>query len=296
MCKKLIYLVFVLAFGLISSAQAATITWIRRNNNPVDGVPADQGFVDVLEAQGYEVDHDLNRKWQGLNDAERAELEAADLIIVSRDNNRSAFDDGDEPTEWNGFQTPLILLMAHITRPNTWVWVDTALNNNALVTLEAVVPDHFIFNGVALNASNQVDIVTNNTSFPNFTDPGNGTLIAKRSNNDRVWIIEWQTGQEFFPGAGQYAGAPRMFFAAGENDVDGRYNLTAQGERMFLNAVHYMLPEPERAKAWLPGPGHAAAITDTYMFLGWEPGDTAVSHDVYFSDNLDEVYNRTVAK
>lgn len=296
MCRKLVYLVLLLAFGLASSPQAATIIWVSHNNNPVGGVPADQGFADLLEAQGYDVDYNLDRKWAALNDAEIAELNAADLIIVSRNNNRGAYDDGDEPTQWNGIETPLILLDGRITRTNTWIWLDTNAQNNVSRILEAVVPDHFVFNGVTLDASNQVDIVNTSVTFPRATDPGNGTLIAKDVTNERVWIVEWQTGQEFFPGSGQSAGAPRMFFAAGNNSADGQYNLSADGERMFLNAVHYMLPEPERAKAWLPGPGHTAVIGDTYMFLGWEPGDTAASHDVYFGDNLDDVYNRTAAK
>ena len=42
-------------------------------------------------------------------------------------------------------------------------------------------------------------------------------------------------------------------------------------------------------KAYDPDPGNGAVHTDTWANLGWTPGAFAVSHDVYFGDNFDEV-------
>ncbi|MCP4609633.1 MAG: LamG domain-containing protein [Planctomycetes bacterium] len=41
--------------------------------------------------------------------------------------------------------------------------------------------------------------------------------------------------------------------------------------------------------AWGPDPKDGTMYSDTWITLGWSPGDFAVSHDVYLSDNYDEV-------
>jgi hypothetical protein len=40
-----------------------------------------------------------------------------------------------------------------------------------------------------------------------------------------------------------------------------------------------------------PEPANGATLTDTWTNLGWEPGNSAVTHDVYFGDNFDDVNN-----
>ena len=42
-----------------------------------------------------------------------------------------------------------------------------------------------------------------------------------------------------------------------------------------------------------PSPGDGAMHMDTWVTLSWRPGDFAVSHDVYLSDNFDDVDNST---
>jgi hypothetical protein len=41
--------------------------------------------------------------------------------------------------------------------------------------------------------------------------------------------------------------------------------------------------------AWGPEPADSALHTDTWVNLSWKPGGYAVSHDVYFGDNFDDV-------
>ncbi|TKJ37661.1 MAG: hypothetical protein CEE38_06205 [Planctomycetes bacterium B3_Pla] len=41
--------------------------------------------------------------------------------------------------------------------------------------------------------------------------------------------------------------------------------------------------------SWNPGPLDGAFLQDTWGTLSWSPGDFAVSHDVYLSDNFDDV-------
>jgi len=50
---------------------------------------------------------------------------------------------------------------------------------------------------------------------------------------------------------------------------------------------------PSFNKADNPDPANGAVHHDTWANLSWTPGETAVSHDVYFGDNFDEVKNGT---
>ena len=48
-------------------------------------------------------------------------------------------------------------------------------------------------------------------------------------------------------------------------------------------------------KATKPDPEDGALLADTWVNLSWTPGELAVSHDVYFSDSLDDVNDGTEA-
>jgi hypothetical protein len=70
------------------------------------------------------------------------------------------------------------------------------------------------------------------------------------------WIAEWDAGVEFYQGAGQYAGARRLLFCAGTQEMQvvdpatettmttpqGELNLTPEGLQMLCNAIAYLLP------------------------------------------------------
>ena len=46
-------------------------------------------------------------------------------------------------------------------------------------------------------------------------------------------------------------------------------------------------------QAFAPSPANGAIHEDTWVTLSWQPGDFAVSHDVYLGDNFDDVDNGT---
>jgi len=309
MCKKLIYFVFfVLVLGMVSSAYAVNIIWVSDASDVNgDGVLDDRGWVDLLRAEGYIVDYKGEagsgapdyRYWQTLDDAKIAELNGADLVIVSRDTNSGLYINGEEPTQWNSVTTPLILQNVYLVRQSRWLWFNTnsLLQNGDAPTLEAVDPGHPIFYSVPLGPSNQVDIldgVVGHTSFIQATDAGNGTMIAKRADNDWAFIAEWDPGVEFYTGAGQTAGGRRMLFTAGRGEAapapPGEYNLTAEGEILFLNAVRYMLGGAEMASR--PSPADGATDVPRDVVLSWKPGvyaPTVNGHKVFLSENFDDV-------
>ena len=285
MLRKLLLQVVVFAFFATPLVHGSTIVWVSDNK----GSNNDQAWIDLLVAQGYTISLDFrNQEGRTLDAGKIDALNAADLIVISRDTDSGNYDDGDEPTQWNAITTPIIMQVAHIARSNRWRWLDTEGAPTATPTLEAVLPDHPIFKGVTLDASNRIDVLTQGASFAETADPGNGTLIAK--SDAYVWIVEWEAGQEYYAGSGQTAGGRRMLFASGTNGgTDGVYNLNADGEMMFLNAVKYMLGMEENPAATAPSPADGATDVRLDPILSWTPGISAAGHDVYLGTSFEDV-------
>ncbi|MHC4356623.1 MAG: hypothetical protein ACYS0H_28325, partial [Planctomycetota bacterium] len=249
MCRKALLVVLVLGSYLTSSAYAATIIWVSDNKN-FGTAAADQGWVNALRAAGHTVDYrgeggsgDADyRYWRTIDAGKIAELNAADLIIVSRDLSSGQYDDEPEVTQWNSqVTTPLILQIAHLARQQDWNWLNSTSTSSTTANMSAEIPKHFVFTGVTLDANNEVNILASgDADVGSVTDAGNGTVIGTRADTGAVWIAEWEPGVEFYPGSGQSTGGPRMWFAGG-GSPDGLYNFNAEGEKIFLNAVLYML-------------------------------------------------------
>jgi len=310
MCRGLIQLISVLLLTLclMSPAHAANVLVVNEAHDyDGDGKQDDYQLVDWLEAEGHLVtiqpDH-----WMTLDTDKMKALNAADLIIVSRTCNSTMYDEGDEPTQWNSATTPLILMQALIVRSNRWKWINSSSANSlgGAPALEVVQPDHPIFANVTLGPGNKVQVVdptvgSGNTSSVNADNVGNGTLLAKEEGTDLPWIAEWEAGVEFYDGAGQIAADKRLMFFGGTQETDGpprtpwgAWNFTAEGEIMFRNAINYMLgPSWKRATARNPVPDDYAVYESTWVNLGWQPGELAVSHDVYLGDNYDGVSSAT---
>jgi len=302
MYKKLMFLALALALCLMTTANAATIIWVSdAYDDNADGEPDDQPWIDVLEANGYTVDTSFrSQEGRTLDDAKIEALNAADLIIVSRNSNSGDYaSDATEVTQWNSITTPIILEAMHIVRNSRWLWADTTnLPNVAGASIQIIEPSHPIFAGVA-DGAQLLNPDMGPTTFVGITDMGNGTILAQVEGQDATWVAEWEPGVEFYPGSGQFAGGPRLVLCAGTQETSptvgrGEYNLTPDGEIMFLNAVRYMLGGA-REKASAPDPKDGTIIAETWVTMSWTPGDFAVSHDVYLGDDLDAVSDANVS-
>jgi hypothetical protein len=212
-----------------SPSGLANIIWVTgAYDDNGDGASDDLEWVDILEAEGYAVDN--SESYVELDDAKIAALNAADLIIVSRNSNSGDYDDGDEPVQWNAITTPIILSSTHIVRSSRWKWVDsTSILNLAPAVME-------LADGTAVAA---MDEAVGRSSFIDAV-VGNGTVLA--TGDGLPWIFEFEAGVEYYDGAGQFAGGPRMFFTAGTQEADGiigrgEMNLTPEGLAIFLDAV-----------------------------------------------------------
>ena len=76
-----------------------------------NGLRDDHDLETFLVSEGHFVDVRPDY-WHDLNPAKMAELEAADLIIVSRTADSAYCNDGDEPTQWNSLPVPLLQMSA----------------------------------------------------------------------------------------------------------------------------------------------------------------------------------------
>jgi hypothetical protein len=244
----------------------ARIIWISDGHQTVAGAATadDQGWVDLLRSEGYEVDYQPPvglgaGYWQTLDAVKLAALDAADLVIISRDTNSGAYANNvAEITQWDNLTTPLILLNAYLARSGRWVWVDSEDTGarQPYYMAKAVDPRHPVFEGVTLDDDEQVvwldpAVAPGFSSCINTPDVGNGHIIAARPDNNYILIAEWAAGTPFYADSTQTPGDKRMLFSAGTEQTSGTnigygvYDLTLEGQTMFLNAVAYMIGEPD---------------------------------------------------
>ena len=200
-----------------------------------DGVVDDFELRDLLEAEGYKVDYQPGN-WTELDDAKIAALNAADLVIISRTTASGDYNNGDEPTQWNSITSPMIVSSTHLVRNSRWKLLDTG-------GTPAGAPMMDLADGTQIQA---IDETVGLCSFAEIdaANVGNGVLLA--SGGGWPWIVEWEAGVEYYAGAGQTAGGPRVFFVAGTQEVAGgsnwgEWNLTADGEAIYLDTVSRLL-------------------------------------------------------
>jgi hypothetical protein len=298
MGKKLVFLIALIAACLSPCAQGTTVVWVAEALSNSAGVPYDQGWVDLLTAQGYTVSVDRGG-WMTLDAAHLATLEAADLVIVSRTTNSGNYaTDATEVTQWNSVTKPLILMTGYLARSSRWLWVNsTGLTDPMTEAMMTVVKaDHPVFAGVKLT-SDQVDVIDGavdggQMAFLTATDAGNGTVLAKRADNNAVWIAEWAAGTAFYSGSTQTPAGKRMLLTGGggTGQTMGSMNFTPDGQKMFLNAVLYMLGKTVSTSiAANPSPDNKQTDVSRDTKLGWTAGEGAATHDVYFGASFADV-------
>jgi len=126
----------------------------------------------------------------------------------------------------------------HLMRSSRWKWVDST----SILDLAPAVME--------LADGTQIDAIDEAEGLSSFIDaaPGNGTVLA--TGDGLPWIVEWEAGVEYYDGAGQTAGGPRVFFVAGTGEVEGvsnwgEWNLTPAGQAIYMDTVNKLLPAVE---------------------------------------------------
>jgi hypothetical protein len=229
------------------AGNGATVIWITENTDgATEPSPDDSGWTDLLKLKGLDVERrdirDLDANPTALDD-----LNAADLVIVSRDTNSGNYNTTlEEVSAWNtDLTTPLIQMSIYLARNNRWSWLNTTgvpvAGGNEI---QATDPAHPIFSGITLDENQQFTIVeSRQVNISDTPDVGNGTILATDPVSGNIWISYWEEGVEFYEGAGQTTGGPRLWFGAATdiNNPKGAENFTSDGESAFINAVNFML-------------------------------------------------------
>jgi hypothetical protein len=107
-----------------------------------------------------------------------------------------------------------------------------------------------------------------------YTD---GDLVGEETpSGNPAGQARWSIGQE-------WDSSPSDFYQGIVDDIHF-FNEALSGDQIQL-----LMKGEGFALAGRPDPKDGAYIEDTWVSLGWAAGDFAVSHDVYFSDNLADI-------
>jgi hypothetical protein len=239
----------------------------------------DIGYTNALTAAGHTVTRFVTK-----NDptpADLATLNMSDLIIIGRSVASDNYQQAGETLFWNTTLTKPVINTNGYTVRNSRLGLNTGATipdtgptaaAGGPVRLQVTNPSHPIFAGVALDGTNTMvnlyaDVVT--TPFaPNTPQRGISVVTnpivaggqALATVNTAGDLANGGTVIALFPPGTMTAaataptalGAHRLIFLTGSREHDGLtsqgsgiYDLSADGGRMFLNAVNFMLAIPE---------------------------------------------------
>jgi hypothetical protein len=268
-------------------SRAANIVFVSFHS--ADGTPStaafndgftnapDAGYTRLLREAGHNVTRAVTIENADTSPALLAQLNAADLVIISRSVPSGHYQANNETAFWNGLTRPVMILGAYINRggaANQRLGFMTGdaipdVNSNP-VRLSIAQPSHPIFAGVATDTAGlMVNPYANMVFHTNDPQRGisvitsaptpGGTILARIGTagdaafNGMV-IGEWQAGAVMSTslpdGPSDVLGGRRLVFLTGSreaaagstSEAAGIFDLTPDGARMFLNAVNYMAP------------------------------------------------------
>lgn len=251
------------------------VAWVTFH--PADDVPSadaatagftnapDKGYTDLLTANGYQVTRYVST---GTPDA--AALNAADVVIIGRSVDSLNYGAAGA-TAWNNITAPIMVMSGYALRANRMGYTvgNTMLDITNTIALTVSDPAHFIFNGISLTGGAMDNPFAGIPNYPpgvTFANPARGISMNTDSVNAGGTVLatisaagggpvggmvigEWQPGtiMTHDPSSTQETLAgPRVVFLSGSregNGVDsetaGLFDLTADGSKLFLNAVRY---------------------------------------------------------
>ncbi len=268
---KKIAALLLCAWASAASSEAANIIWV--SFHPGDDTPSsaaaaagftrapDVGYTERLRAAGHTVTRVLSSDLPNAT-----QLNAADLVIISRSVPSGHYELDAETAAWNGITAPTLILGGYVIRDIRLGFTagGTIPDTAGPIGLKVKVPGHPVFDGVSLDARGQmvnayanvasvgataqrgISVVTSPIATGGIvlatvgtaTDPALGGMI----------IGEWLAGDTLATSPADTLGGHRMVLLTGSREVNGAptseisgvYDLTDDGTRIFLNAVNYL--------------------------------------------------------
>jgi len=285
--KKFSAWISLCAAGVVAStlvtaqASAASIAWVSFHSDPNVPSPAaatagftqapDVGYTDLLTGNGHTVTRFLTT-----DTPDTATLNTFDVVIIGRSVNSGNYELDAETAAWHSITAPTILMGGYTLRSSRLGFTTgtTIPDTTGDIRLMVNNPSHPIFAGIALDGTNtMVNPYAGITTFNGVTQrgisvntnplAGGGQLLAKvgtvgdPANSGTGMIIgQWAPGSVMGTTPPDTLGGHRLVFLSGSRESSGLtsegsgiFDLSADGGRMFLNAVNFMatIPEPSTA-------------------------------------------------
>ncbi|MEX2141306.1 MAG: hypothetical protein WD894_18720 [Pirellulales bacterium] len=257
--------------------QAADIAWISFHTNadmasaaamgatPPHTVAPDKAYTDLLMASGHTVTRFLT-----MDTPDTAALNSFDLVIISRSVNSGHYETDAETARWAGITAPVMILGGYTLRANRLGFTtgNTIPDSTGPISLTVNDPGHPIFAGIPLDATNTMvnpyaDIVTfggdvqRGVSVNTNPVAGGGTVLATVGTaGDPTFggmiIGQWGPGAMMGNSPPDTLAGHRLVFltgtreAAGDSsETAGLFDLSPNGQTMFVNAANFMIAIPE---------------------------------------------------
>lgn len=283
----------------------------------------DAGYTRLLRANGHNVTRLVTIDSADANPDFIAALETNDLIIISRSVPSGHYQQANETAFWNGLTKPVMILGGYIIRGGTGggsrlglttgeTMVDTTSSN---VYLRAVIPSHPIFQGIALDPNGvmvnpyarrmtHTNATSGATALQNGISVNNNPLIAGGAQiavvgttgdpaNNGTIIAEFAQGLTSGNGRSEVLGAKRLVFLTGSREAGGVpangagiYDLLPEGERLFLNAVNYLLAGAPPIVSVNPPFGTNLYVGEPWTFTAQATGSDPITFQWYKNGQL----------
>ena len=208
---------------------------------------SERGYTEFLQEiyrGNVEVHIDGGRYDEDLSDKKKLELEAADLVIVSRD--LSGKDYNADSEFWNALGVPILnhnIKLARSDDHKYWDWLAGGdISTSAFTHLAVAYTNDEIFAGVD-TSSGSVEIFASGKEIDhsNQASAGSGTVVS--TCNGSVVIARWLGNETLYYDNSYFApGAARVFFALPKNTYEFFDDATVQARLMLENAVLSLLP------------------------------------------------------
>jgi len=235
--------ILVLLTGLTVAGRAEPLNIIIVTGN----AESERGYTEFLQViyrGNVNVQIDADRYNEDLSNKKKTELEAADLIIVSRD--LSGKDYNADSEFWSGLGVPILnhnIKLAQSDDHKYWDWLaGNDISTSAFTRLAVAYAGDEIFAGVD-TSSGYIEIFTSGKEIDhsNQLSAGFGTVVAACNGN--VVIARWNGNEALYYDESQYApGAGRVFFAMPKNIYEFFDEATEQAKLMLENAILSLLP------------------------------------------------------
>ncbi len=242
--KCLIFVLVVLVVSGVARGRPFTIIIVTSNDTSEQGY---REFLQDIYRGNVDVQIRADRYKEDISVGKKAELESADLIIVSEDN--SGPDYNADADFWGPLDVPILNHCINVVRSDDhkfWDWLPgNKSDTNPCTYFTVTDANDAIFAGVDTSAGSVQILSTGlDVDHSNQGSAGNGQVVATSGGN--VVIARWQGDESFYYDGSDYGpgGAGRAYFAT----PDEMYNYFALGTEdakvMLRNAIVSLLPVP----------------------------------------------------